>query len=759
MQTLTSIPRYLRPLTFIATAFLASLAPVGLAQIRNPQTTPDTRDDVVALPEFTVKTDAENGYIASESVTGTRVATAIKDLTFNVNVITSEFLDDFAFFEIDDDYGYTSTLNSYDQGGNYNLRGFNANNMRRDGFFRVGMMDKSSIDRIEVLKGPVAAAYGESAPSGLLNVVSKQPRSTPSQTLKYYFGSYDTSRVEGSASGPLPGVKNTFYSLNAAFYERTFDAEYKALRNKNVALSLSHSLSERSKLNFNVEHMVRGTQSNPDTVPYLFDGSRYLGLATNVPQLRHFSHNGPNSYTNRVITSASGGYETRFKSGWSVRARGSWFHRTNKGHNAGSFTQYNPAMRTLAGRGRPTFSLTGEDGGGALIDASRRALLFGGKVESWTTVTVDYSSYWRFGRTLQLSRSNNTDASDPFYFKTSMSLDAIDYSVPAYDPNFYSTLTAWLRNRVDTVGSYARQQFAFFERRLIVMGSARSDTTQYNLEQRDTSTPAAGAYAKYKLSQTSPVAGINVKLTRGISTYLNWSRAFDADSQGKRALSDRSMEHSTGIDYGFKAGLLEDRLQFTLGGFHTERFDVSVTDVDPATGETITTNDGAYLSRGGEFDATWRVVDGLTVLVSYAYVNSRQTDAGRDTDAVGRPPARQPEHAGSLAFKYNFTGRLRGFSVNAGYVYTGGSYVVTNTAGGIFDSRTRVYIGNNNQRNLTVPSFSKVDFGTRYQWRSGKLGHAVGLNVKNVFDREYIKSSRVYGDRRSYFVSYSLSFR
>jgi outer membrane receptor protein involved in Fe transport len=52
-----------------------------------------------------------------------------------------------------------------------------------------------------------------------------------------------------------------------------------------------------------------------------------------------------------------------------------------------------------------------------------------------------------------------------------------------------------------------------------------------------------------------------------------------------------------------------------------------------------------------------------------------------------------------------------------------------------------------------------LDFGTRYSWRSGKLGHSVGLNVKNVFDREYIKSSRVYGDRRSYFVSYSLSFR
>lgn len=741
--------------SLLAAAFLISaLVPTLPAQVRR-----EAGDDTppISLPEFTVRAEGDNGYLASESVTGTRVATAIKDLTFNVNVITSEFLDDFAFFEIDDDYGFTSSLNSFDQGGNYNLRGFNANNMRRDGFFRVGMMDKSSIDRIEVLKGPVAAAYGESAPSGLLNVVSKQPRSTPSREVKLYLGSYDTTRVEGNAAGPFAGVGNTYYALNLAFYERTFDVEYKALRNKSLSLALTHNLKPTSKLSLTVEHMIRGAQSNPDTVPYLYNGSIYLGLASRVSELRHFSHNGPNSYQNRTITSATGGYETRLGSGWSIRARGSWFHRTNQGHNTGSFTQYNPATRTLSGRGRPTFSLTGEDGGGALVDGSKRTFLFGSKVESWTTLTLDYTTYWRFGRTVQLSRNNNTNPADPYYFKTSMSIDAIDYRVPAFDPVLYSSLTAWMHNRVDTIGSYARQQFAFFHRRLIVMASMRYDTTQYNLLQRDSTTPAAGALAHYKLSQKSPVAGINYKLTSNVATYVNWSRAFDADSQGKRALSDRSMEHSTGFDYGFKSGFFEERLQFTLGGFYTNRYDVAVTDVDPATGETFTTQDGAYRSRGAEFDGTWRVGNSLTLLGSYAYVNSEQTDAGRDIDAVGRPPARQPRRQGSLAFKYNAGGALRGLSFNWGGVYTGESYVVTNTTGAIFDSRTRRYIGNNNQRNITVGSSIRMDVGLRYQWKKSGLGHTVGLNVKNVLDREYLKSSRVFGDRRSWFVSYSLA--
>ena len=49
----------------------------------------------VLLSEFTVKENSDIGYIASESVTGTRVATQIKDLPFSVSVITSEFMNDF----------------------------------------------------------------------------------------------------------------------------------------------------------------------------------------------------------------------------------------------------------------------------------------------------------------------------------------------------------------------------------------------------------------------------------------------------------------------------------------------------------------------------------------------------------------------------------------------------------------------------------------------------------------------------------------
>ena len=83
-------------------------------------------DQTVLLSEFTVKESSDIGYIASESVTGTRVATQIKDLPFSVSVITSEFMNDFDFFDLASDIAYTANLNGVDTQGNSNLRGYGA---------------------------------------------------------------------------------------------------------------------------------------------------------------------------------------------------------------------------------------------------------------------------------------------------------------------------------------------------------------------------------------------------------------------------------------------------------------------------------------------------------------------------------------------------------------------------------------------------------------------------------------------------------
>src|SRR5687768_17394549 len=98
MRTLFRFPRF--SWTAVATAALA-LPCVAVAQATSPAaapargTTASGSDATIQLTEFTVSEKAFDGYVASESITGTRVATPIKDLPFAVSVITSEFMNDF----------------------------------------------------------------------------------------------------------------------------------------------------------------------------------------------------------------------------------------------------------------------------------------------------------------------------------------------------------------------------------------------------------------------------------------------------------------------------------------------------------------------------------------------------------------------------------------------------------------------------------------------------------------------------------------
>src|SRR4051794_23207612 len=181
-------------------AFSSTLLPFGFAQ-STAAVLPrqSVAEETVRLSEFNVTGNSDESYIASESITGTRVRTPIKDLTFTVNVITSEFLQDFAYFEIND-LGYTSSVNNFDNGGgNVNIRGYGATSYLRNGFLRLGLVDRVNIDRIEVIKGPAAAIYGMTTPAGMVNIITKHPKEKPAQSFSIAAGSYQTTRADFNA--------------------------------------------------------------------------------------------------------------------------------------------------------------------------------------------------------------------------------------------------------------------------------------------------------------------------------------------------------------------------------------------------------------------------------------------------------------------------------------------------------------------------------------------------------------------------------
>ena len=231
-------------------------------------------------------------------------------------------------------------------------------------------------------------------------------------------------------------------------------------------------------------------------------------------------------------------------------------------------------------------------------------------------------------------------------------------------------------------GFLLRHQASFFAGRLLAFASLRHDAVTYNFlfgnqyNRAGGALSTAGSVSHYTDTAWSPNMGLNLKATSNISFYASHSQSFSPAGQVAK-LGDPHLENETSVgwDYGIKASYLRDTLVFTLGGFYIDRNGVKTTQRDPVTGLNETIAAGKQLTKGVEFEGSWRISQGNTLTASYGYVNARVVYNGNATTDVGQMPAGVPIDQGSLAWKYSFgRGALKGLAWNTGLTYSGVAY-------------------------------------------------------------------------------------
>lgn len=229
----TSCPGLLRTGFFLALPLLTGSA---FGQAAAPAAAPAADDEVVKLSPFTVSTEKDNGYRASNSIAGTRTNTPIKDIPINIQVFTKDLAEDLLIknqvdfeaynaslvYGAADVYSDTPIQQPYQ---NFLFRGFRQNWGLRDGIREYDPIDTQGLARVEVVKGPVAPLYGLAYPGGVMQNISKVAeygRNFVSTRFTVggegdYRGSIDAN-VTGKVGGGKFGVR-----YNGA-YEHTADA-------------------------------------------------------------------------------------------------------------------------------------------------------------------------------------------------------------------------------------------------------------------------------------------------------------------------------------------------------------------------------------------------------------------------------------------------------------------------------------------------------------------------------------------------------
>ncbi len=181
------------PLRSLAAAFASAAAFAQPVQPASPTS------DATKLAPFEVKSDRDYGYRATNSMTATRTAAAIIDTPTNIAVVTEEFFNDIGANFLNDGLKYVSSVSTTTLGNNgriggsgdgTKIRGFDIPFALRNGFRRNRNVTIRNIDRVEVAKGPVSMLFGQTAPGGLINYITKKPKFTDAGSATVRFGDY-----------------------------------------------------------------------------------------------------------------------------------------------------------------------------------------------------------------------------------------------------------------------------------------------------------------------------------------------------------------------------------------------------------------------------------------------------------------------------------------------------------------------------------------------------------------------------------------
>lgn len=133
---------------------------------------------------FVVTTEGDIGYLAQNSVAGSRLNTNLGDLAVPTTAFTAEFLNDVAVTNVDDLAKYmVSTKTDYPEGDNlfladdsarFRIRGLPAFNYSVN-FFETNLrLDRYNTERIEQSRGPNSILFGLGSPGGVVNVATKK---------------------------------------------------------------------------------------------------------------------------------------------------------------------------------------------------------------------------------------------------------------------------------------------------------------------------------------------------------------------------------------------------------------------------------------------------------------------------------------------------------------------------------------------------------------------------------------------------------
>jgi iron complex outermembrane receptor protein len=193
----------------------------------------------------------------------------------------------------------------------YNLGSYNM--FKNGSRVNSGVMpEMSSLEKVEILKGSAAILYGNVAPGGIINMVTKSPKFNFGGEVSLRAGSFGLIKPSFDVYGPLS--KSVAYRVNGTM--ETSDSYRDVVRSKRyyVNPSFLFKLSDKTELTVQGDYLY--TNFTPD-----FGIGSILSEPNKISNLGRSTYLGtPWQYNKAQQTTASANLRHRFNDSWSLNS-------------------------------------------------------------------------------------------------------------------------------------------------------------------------------------------------------------------------------------------------------------------------------------------------------------------------------------------------------------------------------------------------------------------------------------------------------
>nr|CBX82137.1 Ferrioxamine E receptor [Erwinia amylovora ATCC BAA-2158] len=654
---------------------------------------------VTAKPEETASTPTE-GYTAKISSGATKTDRPLITTGQSVSVVTRQQMEDQGAMDVNQALNYTAgaftnfagAASRYDT---VSLRGFHGGDvdnifvdglrlMSDPGSFNALQIDPWFLDRIDVIKGPSSALYGQTVPGGLVMESSKRPQFAPEGHFRLSTGSNSTN----SAAFDYADAINEQWAFRLTGITRSSHTQYDHTREEKYAISpsLLWQPDEDTSL-----LLLAYLQKDPSGGYHSAVPGEGSITAHNGRKLSTGFYDGDSSLDQfkRREQIYSAQFSHRFNDTWAFRSNASYSHSNvdlDQVYQIGWDTNNADLLNRYYSGSRSSLNAFA-------IDNQLEADFATAEVAHRVVLGAEYHQY----------KNDLSDARG-----SASQLNALTGQVVGSNDNFTFSKS---QRRYYQAGVYLQDEMTWDKWHLDLSGRydrlvARTDNIDQETKFRRQDDHVGGR------------ASLLYAFDNGISPYASYSQAITPQSlpgkDGNVLKPTTSEQYEAGVKY---------QPVGTSDLYSIAVYDLTQKDV----GNRVIVGSyyvpaGKVHSQGLELEAHNQLTPRLSTLATYTLNHVRYKDAIDGND--GHTPYVTPNSMASAWAKYQFD---YGISVGAGVRYIGKQWA-------------------DNANTTRLPSATLFDASVRADlgaWNSSLKGAFVQVNANNLTDRDYV--SACYG--------------